>query len=95
MKKSLKIIVLGITLALLSNCSNDDDTSAVNIRLSNISEYSFENIIVNTGNGDVSFENINLNNRAVIKVLQPKGGKKFIKMGLGVYFSESELFPDQ
>jgi chemotaxis protein MotB len=33
-------------------------------------------------------ENIRLNRRVVIKVLEPQGGAKLVKMGLGVYFNE-------
>ncbi|MGB0454835.1 MAG: OmpA/MotB family protein [Bacteriovoracaceae bacterium] len=40
-------------------------------------------------------ENIDLNRRAVIKVLQPTKAKEKQKLGFGVYFSESELFPEQ
>ncbi|MDG1911949.1 MAG: hypothetical protein P8I42_03895, partial [Flavobacteriaceae bacterium] len=41
-------------------CSKDSDanTSEVYIRLSNISEYNFKNIVVNTSTGNVDFENI-------------------------------------
>lgn len=37
-------------------------------------------------------ENMALNRRAVIKVLTPKKDKKAKKMGLGIYFTEQELF---
>lgn len=40
-------------------------------------------------------ENIILNRRAVIKVLEPLKARKAQKMGLGVYFTENELFPEQ
>ena len=40
-------------------------------------------------------ENIILNRRAVIKVLEPLKSRKAQKLGLGVYFTESELFPEQ
>lgn len=40
-------------------------------------------------------ENILLNRRAVIKVLEPLKSRRAQKMGLGIYFTESELFPEQ
>tara|TARA_B110000285_G_C14559936_1_gene353017 strand:- start:55 stop:438 length:384 start_codon:yes stop_codon:yes gene_type:complete len=55
-----KILILIISISTLISCSSDDDnsTSELNIRLSNISEYDFENIVVNTTTGDTDFENI-------------------------------------
>lgn len=40
-------------------------------------------------------ENIALNRRAVIKVLEPLKSRRSKRMGLGIYFTESELFPEQ
>lgn len=54
-----KILILIISISTLFNCSNDDNTaSELNIRLSNISDYDFQNIVVNTSTGDTDFENI-------------------------------------
>lgn len=38
---------------------DDSKTSELNIRLSNVSQYNFQNIIANTGTGNTNFENIN------------------------------------
>ncbi|MGB5317719.1 hypothetical protein [Eudoraea sp.] len=56
----MKKIIIFISLALITfNCSNDDDGNTnINIRIYNVSEFQFENIIVNTGTGNVNFENI-------------------------------------
>ena len=55
-----KTLVLLVAITTLINCSSDDDnTSSIQIRLSNVSPYNFENIVVNTTTVDVSFENIN------------------------------------
>lgn len=40
-------------------------------------------------------ENITLNRRAVIKVLEPLKSTQSQRMGLGIYFTEDELFPEQ
>jgi len=55
-----KILILIISISTLLACSNDDDntTSELNIRLSNVSQYDFQNIIVNTSTGNTNFENI-------------------------------------
>jgi len=55
-----KILILIISISTLISCSSDDDnnTSELNIRLSNVSQYDFQNIVVNTTSGNTSFENI-------------------------------------
>ncbi len=55
-----KILILIISISTLISCSSDDDnnTSELNIRLSNVSQYDFQNIVVNTTTGNTNFENI-------------------------------------
>ena len=55
-----KLLILTIAVTVFFGCSKDSDanTSEVYIRLSNISEYNFKNIVVNTSTGNVDFENI-------------------------------------
>ena len=55
-----KILILIISISILASCSNDDnnDVSQLNIRLSNISQFDFQNIVVNTTTGNTNFENI-------------------------------------
>ena len=55
-----KILILIISISTLISCSSDDDnnTSELNIRLSNVSQFDFQNIVVNTTSGNTSFENI-------------------------------------
>lgn len=57
MKKTLILIISMVTLI---SCFNDDNNKAdlLNIRLSNISQFDFENIVVNTSTGNTDFENI-------------------------------------
>lgn len=54
-----KIFILLISLAFLVSCSNDDNNEPqVNIRVSNISDFDFENVVVNasTKNANVNME---------------------------------------
>ena len=48
-------MILFVALACLSACSKENHQGDIQIRLSNISEYDFENIRVNTSTGDVSY----------------------------------------
>ena len=58
-----KVFFLIITISIIISCSSSSDnynnTSDLNIRLSNISPYNFKNIVVNTTTGNTIFENIN------------------------------------
>ncbi|SNR42495.1 hypothetical protein SAMN04488009_1594 [Maribacter sedimenticola] len=45
-----QILILIFAICLFSNCSKDDSNNDVNIRLSNVTDMDFENIIVNTTN---------------------------------------------
>jgi len=56
MKSFLALLTV---MTIVFNCSDDiNKSSEINIRLSNISDFNFQNIIVNTSTGNVSFENI-------------------------------------
>lgn len=52
-----KILILIVSITVLLSCSNDNDKvpSEVNIRISNISEFNYQNIVVNA-----SIENVNV-----------------------------------
>lgn len=47
-----KLTILILAIVILCNCTKNDDTNDVNIRLSNISALNFENIIVNPGSSE-------------------------------------------
>ncbi len=48
-----------LTVGMLLSCTKNDDINDVNIRLSNISDLNFENIIVNPGSSeDVNYGNL-------------------------------------
>lgn len=57
MRKTLILIIFILTLI---SCSSDDDSnrSELYIRLSNVSQYDFQNIIVNTKNVETRFANL-------------------------------------
>ena len=50
-----KTMILFITIVTLLGCSKDNENNEVKIRLSNVSQYDFHNIIVNTTTGYVNF----------------------------------------
>lgn len=56
MKKIIPILLIAL---LFINCNENEDTTEVRIRVSNISQFDFSNIIVNTYNENVSFNNLN------------------------------------
>lgn len=47
-----KLLILTLILGTILSCSKNDDINDVNIRLSNISNLNFENIIVNPGGSE-------------------------------------------
>ncbi len=58
-----KLLIGIISIATLLSCSNDEDdknSSELKIRLSNVSQFDFQNIKVNTASsdGNVNFENL-------------------------------------
>ena len=56
-----KIIVFILTVGLVSNCSKNDEKADVNIRVSNVSNFNFENIIVNPGaSNNVEYGNLDV-----------------------------------
>lgn len=57
MKKLFAFVLLATTLL---NSSHDDDNTAseINIRLSNVSPFTFQNITVKTTTDNINFENI-------------------------------------
>lgn len=61
MKKCISVLVI---VFLLISCSNDDSSSndeesSVEIRLSNVSAFNFENVMVITTGGDANFTTVN------------------------------------
>lgn len=77
-----KILILTISLIALFSCSINDDgnTTEVNIRLSNVSQFNFQNIVVNTSTGNVDFENINSGQKTDYKIFQKAYRYAFIEL---------------
>jgi hypothetical protein len=50
-----KCLLFFVAFALLNACSEKSGTGKVNIRLSNVSDSDFKDIVVNTSTGDVSY----------------------------------------
>lgn len=64
------------------NCSKDETTpsSEVRIRLSNVSEFDFKNITVNTSSGDIRFEDIGSGEMTEYKVFAKACRYAFVKL---------------
>jgi hypothetical protein len=61
-------------------CSNDNQADEVSIRLSNVSEFNFENIVVDTSTGRVSFENIASGEQTDYKTFQKAYRYAFVQL---------------
>lgn len=77
-----KILLLIVSISTLISCSNDDDNSAteLNIRLSNVSQYTFQNIVVNTTTGDTDFENIGPQEMSLYKTFETAYRYAFVEL---------------
>ena len=77
-----KILILIISIAALISCSKDDEKnpSGLKIRLSNVSQYDFQNIVVNTTTGDVNFENLNSGQKTEYKVFEKAYRYAFVEL---------------
>lgn len=77
-----KILILTISLITLISCSiiGDSGTTEVNIRLSNVSQFDYENIVVNTSSGNVNFENIDSGQTTDYKLFQKAYRYAFIQL---------------
>ncbi|WP_348799830.1 hypothetical protein [Flavobacterium adhaerens] len=79
MKKFLSFIIFIITIS----CSNDEEnTTSVKIRISNVSPFNFQDIIVNTGssNGNVNFGNLEAGEKTVYKEFDSAYAYAFIEL---------------
>jgi hypothetical protein len=77
-----KILILIISISTLVSCSSDDDNNAseLNIRLSNISQFDFQNIVVNTTTGNTNFENISSQQMTNYKTFQTAYRYAFVEL---------------
>jgi hypothetical protein len=83
----MKKIFLVFFIGILVSCSNDTigdkifpQTSSVQIRIQNASPYKFENVIVNTYNKEISYENLNSNQKSVFKTFDVAYRYAFVQL---------------
>ena len=79
MKKNL---ILVISIVTLISCSKNEDNnpSELKIRLSNISQFDFENLIVNISTANTRFENINSQQKTNYKTFQTAYRYAFVEL---------------
>jgi hypothetical protein len=79
MKKILILIILSV---VLFNCKDDDDSNltGLQIRLSNVSPYKFQNILVNTTTGNVNFEDLNSGQKSAYKEFEKAYRYAFVEL---------------
>tara|TARA_R110002126_G_scaffold277560_3_gene423562 strand:- start:846 stop:1226 length:381 start_codon:yes stop_codon:yes gene_type:complete len=75
-----KIFILILIVASFYNCKNDNDTSNVNIRLANISQFNYQNIIVNTSTGAVNFDDLESQQLSAYKTFEKAYSYAFIEL---------------
>ncbi len=75
-----KTIILFISIVALFSCSKDNENNEVKIRLSNVSQYDFQNIVVNTTTGDVNFEDLGSGQISEYKVFARAYSYAFIEL---------------
>ncbi|MCU4156592.1 hypothetical protein J1N10_11445 [Carboxylicivirga sp. A043] len=77
-----KILILVISIVAIISCSKDDNdkTARVMIRLSNVSQYNFQNIIVNTSTGRVNFNNLTSGQKTPYKDFEKAYSYAFVEL---------------
>ena len=76
----MRTILTLFCIILMIGCSNDNQADEVSIRLSNVSEFNFENIVVDTSTGRVSFENIASGEQTDYKTFQKAYRYAFVQL---------------
>ncbi len=77
-----KLLICILTIITLLSCSNDDDNNSteLRIRLSNASQFDFQNITVNTSTGNVVFEDMNVGQNSEYQVFQSAYRYAFVEL---------------
>ena len=76
-----KVLILIVSISILISCSNDEDNSSeLKIRLSNVSQFDYQNITVNTSTGNVDFEDINTEQNTDYKTFETAYRYAFIEL---------------
>ena len=77
----MRTILILLCVILMTGCSNDDPgATEVNIRLSNVSAFNFESIVVNTSTGLVNFENIGSGEKTTYKTFEKAYRYAFVEL---------------
>jgi hypothetical protein len=77
------ILIVLIALACISACSKDGKVGDVQIRLSNTSDFDFEDIVLNTSTGDVSYGSLNSRELSSYKTFEVAYSYAFIELTSG------------
>lgn len=80
MKRLLIIAVLTTTLVGCSNTTNPEETDEVNIRISNVSEYAYENIVFSSRGNELRFGNLESGDSSKFKVTEAASRVVFIEL---------------
>lgn len=76
-----KILILIISITAFISCSKDDENSSgLKIRLSNVSQFDFQNIKVNTSTGNVNYGNLKAGNKSDYKTFEMAYRYAFIEL---------------
>lgn len=77
-----KILILVIAMAAMVACSKNDgnDPSALKIRLSNVSQYDFQHIVVNTSTGNVNFGSLHSGQKTAYQVFEKAYRYAFVEL---------------
>jgi len=77
-----KILIFIISMAAMIACSKDDgdDPSALKIRLSNVSQYDFQHIVVNTSTDNVNFGSLHSGKHTAYQVFEKAYRYAFVEL---------------
>ena len=76
-----KILILIVAITAFISCSKDDENSSdLKIRLSNVSQFDFENIKVNTSTGNVNYANLKAGEKSDYKGFETAYRYAFIEL---------------
>lgn len=77
-----KILILIIAITIIASCSKKgvNNPSEIKIRLSNTSQYSFKNIMVNTSTEDVNFGDLGSGQKTEYKLFKKAYRYAFVRL---------------
>ena len=75
-----KLLILIISIGTLVSCTYDNNDSMLNIRLSNVSQFDFQNIVINTTTRIKNFENISSQETTNYKTFQTAYSYAFVEL---------------